>query len=285
MRVLVTGGSGMLARELVPCLTRAGHTAFAPTHNDLDITSLRTVRATVDLYRPDIIINCTAYTKVDQAEREERLAMLVNGLAVQNLCLACQEQNVPLVHFSSDYVFDGTKDCPYTVCDRPNPINAYGRSKLLGEEYVRWLLQKFYLVRTSWLFGLHGPNFVETMLHLAESRDQLSVVNDQRGCPTWTRHLAEATVSLVASGSYGVYHVTNSEPTTWFDYAKEVFRLSGKSTKLVPISTEQFEAAARRPKNNVLDHFPLPEVIHREMPSWRVALQEYLSLRKERAQS
>ena len=283
MKVLVTGAAGMLAKDLIPCLTKAGHVAFAPPENDLNITNQRAIRAAVDIFEPQVIVNCAAYTKVDQAEREEHLATIINGLAVQNLCLVCQECDIPLVHFSTDYVFDGTKDGPYTVYDQPNPINAYGRSKLLGEKYVLWLLNKFYLVRTSWLFGISGSNFIETMLTLAKKQKEVSVVNDQRGCPTWTQHLSEVVVSLIESGRYGVYHATNSGPTTWFEYAREIFCLAGTGTEVVPITSEQLPTAAKRPKNSVLDPFPLPEVLQRDMPSWRQALETYLSLRKERS--
>jgi dTDP-4-dehydrorhamnose reductase len=227
-----------------------------------------------------VIVNCAAYTKVDQAEREEPLAMLINGLAVQNLCLACQEADIPLVHFSTDYVFDGNKAGPYTIYDHPNPINAYGRTKLLGEKYVLWLLNRFYLVRTSWLFGINGPNFIETMLNLAQKHKQVSVVNDQKGCPTWTQHLSEAAVSLIESGRYGVYHATNSGPTTWFEYAREIFHLAETGTEVLPITSEQFPTAATRPRNSVLDPFPLPEVMGREMPTWQEALRQYLEQRK-----
>jgi len=280
MRVLVTGAAGMLARDLVPCLQMRGHDVLAPPEKDLDITRSDAIRRWASSFRPEVIVNCAAYTKVDQAEREEPLAMLINGLAVQNLCLACQEADIPLVHFSTDYVFDGNKAGPYTIHDHPNPINAYGRTKLLGEKYVLWLLNRFYLVRTSWLFGMHGPNFIETMLNLAQKHKQVSVVNDQRGCPTWTQHLSEAVVSLLESGRYGVYHATNSGPTTWFEYAREIFRSAETGTEVIPITSEQFPTAATRPKNSVLDPFPLPEVMGREMPTWQEALRQYLERRK-----
>jgi len=280
MKVLVTGAAGMLARDLVPCLQKRGHETLTPPENDLDITRIDAIRKQTCGFGPDVIINCAAYTRVDQAEREEPLANVINGLAVQNLCLVCQEEDIPLVHFSTDYVFDGTKAGPYTIYDQPNPINAYGRSKLLGEKYVLWLLHKFYLVRTSWLFGLHGTNFVETMLNLAKRQNQVSVVNDQKGCPTWTQHLSETVVSLIESGRYGVYHATNSRPTTWFEYAREIFRIAGTGTEVLPITSDQFPTAATRPKNSVLDPFPLPEVIGREMPTWQDALQRYLEERR-----
>jgi dTDP-4-dehydrorhamnose reductase len=279
MRVLVTGAAGMLARDLVPCLQKRGHETLAPPENDLDITRVDAITRWASSFNPEMIINCAAYTKVDQAEREEPLAMLINGTAAQNLCLVCQEADIPLVHFSTDYVFDGTKVEPYTIYDQPNPINAYGRTKLVGENYVLWLLNRFYLVRTSWLFGIHGPNFIETMLNLAQKQKQISVVNDQKGCPTWTQHLSEAVVSLIESGRYGVYNATNSGPTTWFEYAREIFRLAETGTEVLPITSDQFPTAATRPKNSVLDPFPLPEAIGREMPSWQEALRQYLNQR------
>ncbi len=283
MKALVTGSGGMLAKDLIPCLQNRGYEVIAPPEDKLDITKLKAVRTAVDNYSPGLIINCAAYTNVDEAEKQEHQALIVNGLGVQNLCISCQEHDIPLVHFSTDYVFDGSKAGPYTIYDRTNPINAYGRSKLLGEKYMLWLLRKFYLIRTSWLFGLQGKNFIETMLGLGQSQKQVSVVTDQRGCPTWTRHLAEATVALIETGRYGIYHVTNSEPTTWFEFTKEIFRLAGINTEVLPITSEQFPRPARRPLNSVLDPFPLKEVLGREMPSWKSALKEYLSERQEKA--
>jgi dTDP-4-dehydrorhamnose reductase len=218
---------------------------------------------------------------VDGAESEEQQALMVNGHAVRNLCLACEDSGIPLAHFSTDYVFDGTGDRPYTVDDSPNPATAYGRTKLTGEQHVSKLMSKSYLIRTAWLFGHHGRNFVETMLDLGRSRKQISVVSDQKGCPTWTRDLAEASAALVETGRYGLYHITNSEPTTWFEFAKEIFRLSEMDVEVLPTTTDEFPRPARRPANSVLDPSPLPAVLGREMRSWREALEEYLRLRAE----
>jgi dTDP-4-dehydrorhamnose reductase len=280
MKTLVTGSAGMLANDLIPFMSQEGYEVHAPPEDRLDITDMGAVKEIVDGLRPELVINCAAYTNVDESEKNERQALMVNGLAVQNLCLLCQEHNIPLVHFSTDYVFDGTKESPYTIFDETNPINAYGRSKLLGEKYILWLLSKFYLIRTSWLFGLHGKNFIETMLELGQKRKQVSVVTDQRGCPTWSRHLAEATAALIQTGRYGIYHVTNSGPTTWFDFTREIFRLSGMKTEVMPVTSDKFSRPAKRPKNSVLDPFPFREVTGKQMPSWQDALKEYLSLRK-----
>jgi len=255
---------------------------IAPPESGLDITNLVTVMTALDDIRPEIIINCAAYTDVDGAEKEERKACLINGLAVQNLCLACQVPDIPLVHFSTDYVFDGEKQGAYSIFDHTNPINAYGRSKLLGEKYVIWLLRKFYLVRTSWLFGLHGRNFVDTMLGLGRKQKQVSVVNDQRGCPTWTQHLAGAVAGLIETGRYGVYNVTNSGPATWYDFAVEIFRQAGMDMEVRPVTTGEYPTPARRPANSVLDPFPANEVLGTSMPSWELALEECLSIKKEK---
>ncbi len=293
MRTLVIGAGGMLAADLVPMLSQRGHEILAadialPQPNreasplplvELDMTDLEAVRDAAECFAPDLMINCAAYNKVDQAESEEQQALMVNGFGVQNLCLVCLERDIPLVHFSSDYVFDGTKDGPYTIYDEPNPLGAYGRSKLLGEKYVLWLLNKFYLVRTTWLFGTHGPNFIDTMLEVGGKKSRLSVVDDQRGCPTWTRDLAEVVVDLVETGRYGVYHITNSEPTTWFGLAQEIFRLAGMDVEVTPVGSADFPRPAKRPLNSVLDPFPLPQVLGREMPSWRDGLREHLRQR------
>lgn len=279
MRVLVTGSEGMLAKDLITCFSQRGYETLAPPEHEFDIIDLAGIRSVVDHYKPELMINCAAYTKVDEAEKEEPMALLVNGLGVQNVCLACQQRDIPLVHFSTDYIFDGTKESPYTIYDEPNPVSAYGRSKLLGERYLLWLLSRFYLIRTSWLFGLHGKNFIETMLELGQREKQISVVKDQKGCPTWSYHLAQAVVELIQTERYGIYHITNSEPTTWYDFAREIFRLSGRDIEVLPVTTDRFPRPAKRPQNSVLDPFPLPMVLGREMPSWMEALKEYLERR------
>lgn len=279
MKILVTGSGGMLARDLVPCLLEKRHEVLALPHNKLDITDLRGIKNIASGFNPALIINCAAYTRVDEAEKEKHRALIINGLSVQNLCLVCQTMDIPLVHFSTDYVFDGAKECPYTIYDEPNPTSAYGHSKLLGEKYILWLLSKFYLIRTSWLFGLHGKNFIETMLELAKKPKKISVVSDQRGCPTWTQHLAQAVAALIEANCYGIYHITNSEPTTWFDFAREIFCLSNIDIEVFSTTSDRLSRLAKRPRNSVLDPFPFPEILGKEMPSWRQALKEYLQLR------
>lgn len=279
MRVLVAGAQGMLARDLMPRLSTRGHDVVAPAETDFDITDAERVRQAVSEASPDILVNCAAYNAVDLAETEPSSADAVNGYGVRNLCVACNDQNIPIVHFSTDYVFDGTKGAPYTVADRPNPINRYGRSKLLGERFVTELTEAFYLVRTSWLFGVHGRNFVEVILAKALEGGELAVTDGERGCPTWTGHLSDAVVDLIETGRYGVYHGVNSEPTTWHDFAAEILRLSGSDAVLRRVSSPAAARPARRPSSSILDPHPLPDVVGWEMPSWRSALREYMSLR------
>ena len=281
MRVLVVGAGGMLAEDLVPLLRDRGHEVLALSEVELDITDETALGEAANNFSPTTIFNCAAYTLVDQAEKEEILAGAVNGLGVRNLCLVCKEHDIPLVHFSTDYVFDGTKETPYTIHDNPNPIGAYGRSKLLGEQYLLDMLSKFYLLRTSWLFGLSGRNFVEAMLDLGQRQGWVRVVQDERGCPTWTKHLAQAAADLAEKESYGIYHVTNSGVTTWYDFAAEIFRLSSMDVAMTPITAAELDRPARRPANSILDPHPLPQVLGREMPTWQEALREYLELRKE----
>ena len=282
MKVLVTGSAGMLAHDLIPILSERRHDIAAPPESQLDITDPHAVDAAVEHFKPDIVINCAAYTKVDDAEKEEAKALKINGDGVKNLCLACRTANIPLVHFSTDYIFNGEKTTPYIIDDAPDPINAYGRSKLAGERHITKLLKNYYLVRTSWLFGLHGPNFIETMLNLAKTKKSIDVVNDQNGCPTWTAHLSQAIADLIATKRCAIYHITNSGSVTWYDYAREIFRLSGINVKVTPVTSEQFPRPARRPHNSVLDPRPLPEVLKREMPSWQEALEEYLKIRNSK---
>jgi dTDP-4-dehydrorhamnose reductase len=285
MRALVVGDGGMLAEDLVPHLIERGHDVLALSEGELDINDETAIREAAANFGPTIIFNCAAYTQVDQAEKEQLLAEAVNGLGVRNLCLVCKEHEIPLVHFSTDYVFDGTKETPYTIHDNPNPTGAYGRSKLLGEQYLLHMLSKFYLLRTSWLFGLSGWNFVEAMLDLGQRQGWVRVVQDERGCPTWTKHLAEAATDLAEKGSCGIYHVTNSGATTWYDFAVEIFCLSGIDVTTTPITAAELDRPARRPANSVLDPHPLPQVLGREMPTWQEALGEYLKLRKERGKT
>jgi len=275
MHVMVTGAQGMLGREVVRALSARGHEAVPLSHADLDITDPAAVREAVSRRAPDAVVNCAAFTAVDAAESRWERALLVNGLGPRNLARACRESGAALLQVSTDYVFSGDKTSPYGIFDPREPVNAYGRSKLWGERAVETGLRRFYLVRTSWLFG-DGPNFVRTMLELGGKQEFLKVVDDQRGAPTYTVDLAGALVGLVESGDYGVYHVTNLGAVTWCGLAREILRRRGLSVRVQPCATAEFPRPAPRPANSLLDPFPLKETIGYLLPPWEDALARYL---------
>ncbi|MBF0337795.1 MAG: dTDP-4-dehydrorhamnose reductase [Nitrospirae bacterium] len=275
MRILVTGSEGMLAGDLIPILA-SDCDCYGESRETLDITDAERVFKAVEGYRPDVLINCAAYTAVDLAETQRQTAMLVNGIGVQNLALACNAYGVPLCHISTDYVFDGSKGAPYTPFDNTRPINFYGESKLAGECYVRWLTRQFYIIRASWLYGVRGNNFVKTMLRLSTQRDEVRVVSDQIGSPTSTVSLARAIKAIIRSGRYGVYHVTDQTDgrLSWYDFACEIMRLAGTGTRVVPITTAEYSTEARRPVYSVLDLEASRLSVDYPIKSWDVALTD-----------
>jgi dTDP-4-dehydrorhamnose reductase len=279
MKILVTGAGGMLGKALVPCLDERGHKVRGLTHEEMDITNFEQVSEIVKQAKPDIVVHPAAYTKVDQAESEPDLAYLINGYGTENLSVACNAIDVPMLYVSTDYVFDGQASRPYQPWDKTRPLSVYGKSKLAGEEAVRNHLNRFFIVRTSWLYGPHGKNFVETMLNMARERDVLRVVADQFGSPTSTLTLSEVIADLIDTQRWGVYHATDGGITTWYEFAKEIL----KSTKVqvVPIETKEFPRPATRPKYSGLDKTSLMSTIGREVVPWQEALEQYLSLRAE----
>jgi dTDP-4-dehydrorhamnose reductase len=280
MKVMITGSEGMLGRDIVYAFTAGGCETLALNHKELEICDFNQVKQQFSVFKPDLVVNCAAYSNVDAAESDRHAAFMVNGLGVQNLALACSQADCPLVHFSTDYVFNGKKQEPYKIFDKPDPINAYGESKLAGEHYVLSLLRRFYLIRTSWLYGHHGKNFIDTILKLAGERDEIKVVDDQFGAPTFTRDLAAAVIKLTATERYGVYHITGQGRVSWFNFARAILGKSNKKTRVIPVSSKDLSRPARRPANSVLDPFPLAETTGYLLPSWEDALERYLSERK-----
>lgn len=280
MKVLVTGAAGMLGQAVVAEFGRRDADVAPFSRADLDIAELGRMLEILRAVRPDIVVNCAAYTDVDGAESNREEAFRINGLGVRNLALACRETRAGIVHISTDYVFNGDKEKSYGVYDHRYPVNAYGETKLWGEKVLAGLLDCCYLVRTSWLFGPGGRNFVSTIRDLG--REALSagralrVVDDQRGSPTYTVDLARAIADLVLTGCYGTYHMTNQGVTTWYRFALRIFEVAGIPVDMTPVATSDFPRPARRPRNSTLDPFPLEETIGYLLPTWEDALQRYL---------
>lgn len=271
MKILVTGANGMLGQDLCPILEDVGAFVIETDVDTLDLTQAETVEAAVEDIRPDMVIHCAAYTSVDKAEEESEKAELINVKGSENLAKICGKLDIPLVYISTDYVFDGTKNTPYTPEDVPNPQNVYGRTKLLGEEAVKKFCKKYYIVRTSWLYGHHGKNFVQTMISLAEKGEQIKVVDDQVGCPTWTVELANGILRLLQK-PYGTYHVCGSGSTSWYGFAKEIFEQAGmENVDLKPCSSEESPRPAKRPAYSVMANDNLCR-------NWQAALHDYLEL-------
>ena len=280
--ILITGAQGMLGSDLVPRLRQHLPPAelIAVDIDGLDITVEDQVREKVEAIRPAVIINCAAYTDVDGCESERDLAFRVNAHGPELLARAAAEYRAQLLHISTDFVFDGSQSTPYTEEDEPYPISAYGESKLAGEEAVRALAPEHLIVRTAWLYGRGGRNFVETILRLAEERDHLSVVTDQTGSPTWTVQLASAIVALLAVGARGTYHAVNRGECTRYEWAGEILRLAGKERRLLPATTEEFPRPARRPAYSALGCEKLTRDTGFRFCPWHRALADYLQTRQ-----
>ena len=281
MIVAVTGARGMLGSDIVAEMDNRGHEVLPLGKKELDISDLTKVKKIFHRERPDVIINCAAYTDVDGSEDNQHLAMSVNGLGPRNLALACNEYEIDLVHISTDYVFDGQKERAYSIFDRTSPINTYGFSKVLGEWYVTALLHRYYLIRTSWLFGLSGDNFVEKILRLSEVRSELHIVEDQVGSPTYTADLARLVGDLIKTRCFGVYHATNQGYASWYSFAREVAALKSLNVNVKPVSSSALDNAATRPVNSMLDPFPLKETLGYLLSPWEDALSRYMEHRAE----
>jgi dTDP-4-dehydrorhamnose reductase len=286
MRVLVTGSAGMLGRDVVRAGERGGHELVALSHADLDITDTEAVGAALAHVRPDAAINCAAWTDVDGAEAHVEQAQAVNSLGAGNLARATAAADVPLVHLSSDYVFDGRprldssdRPRPYLESDPTNPLSVYGKSKLAGEQQVLDASPRHTVVRSSWLFGVDGPNFVETMLRLAGERESVQVVTDQVGCPSWTGHLGPALVGLLERGVSGLCHLAGAGAVSWNGFAQEIFRQAERHCRVEPATTAQMARPAPRPAYSALES-EREDVI--PMPPWQDGLAGYLSARSLR---
>jgi len=271
MKILILGHKGMLGHELVEVF-KNGHELVLRDRDQIDISRKEEVIEKVSKLCPDVVINAAAYTAVDEAEHNKNLAYKVNGCAVGFLATVCKEIDALFIHFSTDYVFDGENHNGYKENHSYNPINMYGKSKALGEKMIFDISSKYYIIRTSWLFGKNGKNFVETMLRLAKEKKDIRVVNDQFGSPTYAKDLASEVRKLVESQNQsGIYHITNSETCSWYDFAVKIFELSNLNLKVKPIKTEEFPTPAKRPIYSMLINTKLPP-----MRKWEEALKSYL---------
>ena len=273
--ILVVGANGMLGSDLLALLGDRGRGVDIA---DIDITSPESVLKVIGDLKPEVVINCAAYTDVDGCESNIETAMAVNGEGVGYLAMACRDIGALLVQISTDYVFDGGKGTPYVEDDAPCPLSAYGESKLAGEMNAAFCPEHL-IVRTQWLYGLHGKNFVETMLRLGTEKDELAVVDDQIGSPTWTVDLARAIIALIDSGCRGIYHAANAEYCSWNEFARAIFEEAGLNVKVRPMTTTELNRPARRPLYSTLECSKLTGVTGFQPQAWRNALREYLKLR------
>jgi dTDP-4-dehydrorhamnose reductase len=274
--VIVTGANGQLGNAVNLLLAQQGRPHKALAHGDLDIGNFDAVRQAVKSLKPQLVINCAAYNDVDGAESRPNDAIRINGLGVRNLAIACGEQKIPLVHVGTDYVFDGNSSAPYTIADEPCPINAYGKSKLLGEKMLTSLTDQFYLVRTSWVFGEGKTNFLKKLLGWAATQEVLRIVHNQYTGPTSAMDLARAILQLTETGAYGLYHYHNAGFCSRYEWAK--FALEKKAWKgtLEAVDMSYFPSPARRPLYTVMDLFPISEM-GIEIPTWQEATSKWLT--------
>ncbi len=279
VRIEVVGSRGQLGRELLTTLAGTSHRASGHDVESVDIRAPASVAALLDDVRPDAVINCAAWTRVDAAETEEAAANGVNADGPRVLAEACQQRGILLCHLSTDYVFDGTATEPIDEAAVPNPQSAYGRGKLAGEEVVMRTLASHQIVRTAWLYGQEGPNFVLTMLRLAKEPGALRVVADQWGSPTWTGHLAPALVRLVERGVPGTYHLTNSGSTSWHGFAQAIVEEAGLSVPVEAIQSSDYPTPAPRPAYSVLANRAWEGLGEAPLPPWREGLRAYLAQR------
>ena len=279
IKALVTGGNGQLAQSLKDVVNHQDELDVDfQDLPDLDITNKQQLESYFSNNELDYCINCAAYTAVDLAEEQSDLAYAVNAEGPKYLAEVCQKHQVTLIHISTDFVFDGQKLIPYLETDAPNPLSVYGASKLQGERSIQETTEAYFIVRTSWLYSEYGNNFIKTMLRLSETRDEISVVSDQIGSPTYAGDLAEVLIKIVLSSSisYGIYHYSNGGIVSWYDFASEIFKQFGKKIEVKPIKTKDYPTAAKRPKYSVLDTTKIKNNFDCTIKDWQGSLNKVI---------
>ncbi len=279
MKILITGSNGMLGHDLIEVL-KDNHELLLTTSKTLDITDGDSVMDFIVKSNPDIVINSAAYTDVDGCESNPDLAYNVNGEGVKNLALACREVDCPLVHISTDYVFNGQNDRPWVEDDEIGPISIYGKSKLKGEEHIKEILEKYFIVRTAWLYGVNGRNFPRTMLELAQNHSEITVVYDEVGTPTYTPDLAKGISKLIETDYYGTYHLTNSGNCSWCEFARYIFEVADVDVNVIPVTASEFARPAPRPSYSVLENRNWVENGFEPLRNYKEAIKEYIGLIK-----
>ena len=277
MKILVTGVKGQLGYDVVKALESRGYQPVGVDREEMDLMNNNMIQNFIMNLKPEAIIHCAAYTAVDQAEEEVEICYQINAEAVKVIAECAKTLDIPMIYISTDYVFDGTKASEYVETDIPNPINVYGASKLKGEQYVQQLLEKFYIVRISWVFGINGNNFIKTMQRLGNEQDQLNIIHDQVGSPTYTAHLAPLLVDMIETDQYGIYHATNEGYCSWYEFAAEIFKQSQLDVTLHPITTDQYKTKAKRPLNSKMSKQKLSDYGFHRLPTWQEALKNYIN--------
>lgn len=272
----MTGVRGQLGYDVVNELIGRGIEAVGVDIEEMDITDRAGVADVIKAAAPDAVIHCAAYTAVDAAEENEELCRRVNAEGPRNIAMVCRDLDIKMIYISTDYVFSGQGERPWEPDDKREPQSVYGQTKYEGELAVQELLDKYFIVRIAWVFGINGKNFVKTMLNLAENHDTIRVVNDQFGSPTYTYDLAKLLVDMVLTEKYGVYHATNEGICSWYEFACAIFREAGISVNVIPVTTEEYGAKAKRPANSRMNKDKLTEMGFEKLPSWQDALKRYV---------
>lgn len=276
MKVLVTGYNGQLGFDVIRELNSRSVECRGVDRDDFDITNRDETVGYICDYKPDTVVHCAAYTAVDRAEDDEENCRRVNVDGTKNIAIACEKIGAKMLYVSTDYVYGGAGDAPFEPSDMTDPKNVYGRTKLDGEKAVMKHLKKYFIVRTSWVFGINGSNFVKTMLKLGDERDELNVVCDQVGSPTYTPDLARLICDLIATERYGIYHGTNENYCSWAEFASEIMKLGGKNTRINPVRSEEYPVKAERPHNSRLSKKCLDDAGIKRLPTWQNALKRFI---------
>ena len=278
MRILVTGVKGQLGHDVMNELAKRGHTGIGVDVEEMDITDAKKVNEVIRASEVEAVIHCAAYTAVDAAEDQVELCRKINAEGTENIAKVCKELDIKMMYISTDYVFDGEGTRPWEPDDERHPLNVYGLTKYECELAVEKYLDKFFTIRIAWVFGVNGKNFIKTMLKLSETHDELNVVDDQIGSPTYTYDLAVLLVDMIETEKYGRYHATNEGLCSWYEFACEIFRQAGRDVKVNPVSSDEFPTKAKRPHNSRMDKSKLTENGFTPLPAWQDALKRYLEI-------